>query len=217
MSTVSESGRLGEESAIGERCSEVGDRFAFYQHLLVNQVIPGGESDHLHVEGADSSYGVEERCLMFRVIDMKSVKRSGHGVLRQDSTNDSIAREPAATTVATWRRSPRSQSGETADAELPGGRATAPLPGAPRVADPWNDGAIVERRRSSEKIVPTPTTSKELRFRRPRPTFSHGHRGDAEGESADARFEDALRSLERHSLAVQDEAALKRPAIEQLR
>lgn len=83
MSTVSESGGLCEESAIGERCGEVGDRFAFDQDLLVNQIVPGGESDHLHVKGTASSYGVEQRGLMFRVIDIKSVKLTGHGVLRR--------------------------------------------------------------------------------------------------------------------------------------
>jgi hypothetical protein len=80
---VSEPGGLCEESAIDERCGEVGDRLAFDQDLLVNQVVPSGESDHLYVKGAASSYGVEQRGLMFRVIDVKSVKLTGHGVLRR--------------------------------------------------------------------------------------------------------------------------------------
>src|SRR5438132_8295043 len=74
MRTVSQSGRLWEESAIGQGCGKVGDRLAFDQDLIVDQVVPGRESDHLNVEGAFSSYDVEQRRMMFRVIDIKSVK-----------------------------------------------------------------------------------------------------------------------------------------------
>jgi hypothetical protein len=75
---VSKSGGLREESAIGERCGEIGDRLAFDQDFPVDQVVPGRESNLLDVKGAASPYGVKQRGLMFRVIDSKSVKLTGH-------------------------------------------------------------------------------------------------------------------------------------------
>jgi hypothetical protein len=78
MNTVSESGRLHKESPVGERRGEVGDRLSFDHDRVVDQVVTSREPDHPHLEGASSSYRVEQRRVMFRMIDVKSVKLTGH-------------------------------------------------------------------------------------------------------------------------------------------
>src|SRR5213593_4367342 len=100
----------GMEAGVGQGCGEVGDRLAFDQDLIVDQVVPGRESDHLNLEGASLSYDVEQRRLMFRVINIKSVKLTGHGVLRR-SIQASVTALKGATTRETWRGNPGSAIG----------------------------------------------------------------------------------------------------------
>ena len=113
MRTVSQSGRLWEESAIGKWCGKVGDRLPFDQDLIVDQIVSGLESDHLHVEGAASSYYVEQRRLMFGVIDIKSVKLTGHCLLPQRHANcvTTLERAGSRRRARIWRGSPRSAVG----------------------------------------------------------------------------------------------------------
>jgi hypothetical protein len=101
VNTVTEPGDLCEESAIGERCGEVGDRFAFDQDFPGDQLVPGRESNHLDVRGSASPYGVKQRRLMFRVIDSKSVKLTGH----EDDDDAIVARRRSIRKFSTPGRS----------------------------------------------------------------------------------------------------------------
>ena len=79
VSAAGESCDLGEQPSIDQRYREVGDRLAFDQHLVGNQIVARDETQHPHVERAASLDGIKQRRLPLCVIHVKPNNRTGHG------------------------------------------------------------------------------------------------------------------------------------------
>jgi hypothetical protein len=79
VTAVSKSCRLREQSPVNQRRGEIANGLAFYQYLVVNQVVASCQTDHPHVERAALEHSAEERRLFFGVADMEAMDPTRHG------------------------------------------------------------------------------------------------------------------------------------------
>ena len=74
---MGKSGRLRKQPPVDQGRDEIANRLALYQHLVINQVVARRQADHLNVEYAALTYGLEQRRAR-RMIDEELMGPSRH-------------------------------------------------------------------------------------------------------------------------------------------